>query len=463
MYHFWYLALQFEDVLLSFLLIKLVFECHIDFMLLLCWFDYYCCEIHASFIANVVFWNHLQSCCCFSLLFFLFFFSIIIMFNRDRSLIIRKLICYVLIRLSNVLLMSSDDFTLTINVFVLRSRLAKSEHHIIFQFHENHAIALTRVNRIFIHITHSQKLQILARQIVTLYVFQMTDCTFADITKSSIERLQWFVIVASTSTKTIRISFSLVATFSKTFRKHVKTVFSDTKRWNAISVSLYLFNFRFSTDLSDFMRKEFAIESDVSIFVTSNERFFDARRETRIFVKDRKNDQLMTDMSFSTRAFNRRRLMITLSLFQSLVTRDRFRNSGAAEKSSNKNVDVVENLSLFLFQNENDNDFLSEQHDNYDDFDSNIEVERLSEFSNVVSIAKRTESTIFSVVNFSETHEIWISTSRQRRVVKKTSLSWKNRYEESFRTYATQMRIILNEITKNEKKSENESEMKNLK
>ena len=164
------------------------------------------------------------------------------MFNRDRFLIIRKLICCMFMRLFNVFQMNSNDFTLTINIFVFRFRFAKFEHHIIFQFHENHAIALIRAHRIFTYITHSQKLQIFARQIIIFYVFQMTNYALADIIKSSIERLKWFVIVASTSTKTIRISFSLVAIFSKTFRKHVKIVFSNTKRWNAISINLYLFN-----------------------------------------------------------------------------------------------------------------------------------------------------------------------------------------------------------------------------
>ena len=154
------------------------------------------------------------------------------------------------------------------------------------------------------------------------------------------------------------------------------------------------------------MRKKFAIESDVSIFVTSNERFSDEKMKTRIFVKNRKNDELMTNMFSSTRAFNRRRLIMILSSFESLVIRNRFRNNDAAEESSNKNADVVENLSLFLFQNENDNDFLFEQHDNYDDFDSNIEIERLSKSSDVVFIAKKTKFTIFSLVNFSKTHEV---------------------------------------------------------
>ena len=128
MHQFWYLILHFENVSLSFLLIKLVFECYIDFMLLLCWFDYYCCEIHASFIFNVIFeiiYNQF-------FIFFILFFNIIIMFNRDRFLIIRKLICCMFIRLFNVFQMNSNNFTLTINIFVFRFRFAKFEHHIIF-------------------------------------------------------------------------------------------------------------------------------------------------------------------------------------------------------------------------------------------------------------------------------------------------------------------------------------------
>ena len=111
--------------------------------------------------------------------------------------------------------------------------------------------------------------------------------------------------------------------------------------------------------------------------------------KTRIFVKNRKNDELMTNMFSSTRIFNRRRFIMILSSFKSFVIRDRFKSNDAIENFSNKNVDVVKDFSLFLFQNENDNDFLFEQHDNYDDFDSNIEIERFSKFSNVVFIAKK--------------------------------------------------------------------------
>ena len=37
------------------------------------------------------------------------------------------------------------------------------------------------------------------------------------------------------------------------------------------------------------MRKEFAIENNVLIFVI-NKRFFNAKKKTQIFVKNRKND-----------------------------------------------------------------------------------------------------------------------------------------------------------------------------
>ena len=97
------------------------------------------------------------------------------------------------------------------------------------------------------------------------------------------------------------------------------------------------------------MRKKFAIENDISIFVTSNERFFNEKIKTRVFVKNRKNDELMTNMFLSTRTLNRRRFIMILSSFESLVIRDRFKNNDAVKKFSNKNVDVVENLSLFLF------------------------------------------------------------------------------------------------------------------
>ena len=152
------------------------------------------------------------------------------MFNRGRSLVTRKLVCCVLIRLSNVLLVSADGLTLTVNISALRSRLAKSEHHIISQLHGDHAVALARANRIFTHIAHPQELQALARQVVIPYVFQMADCALADSTRSPAGRLKWSATAAPTPTETIRISSSLVAISSEAFREHVRIAFSGTRR-----------------------------------------------------------------------------------------------------------------------------------------------------------------------------------------------------------------------------------------
>ena len=135
-----------------------------------------------------------------------------------------------------------------------------------------------------------------------------------------------------------------------------------------------------------------------SIFV-NNQRFFDTKLKTRTFVKNHENDQLTTSLFFSTQTFKRRRLMIILRLFQSFVIRDSFENDDAIEKFSNKNVTSFDEFSLFLFQNENE--FVFEQFDNFDDFDFDIDVERLFEFSKIVFIIKRTKIAKTSRVNFS--------------------------------------------------------------
>ena len=128
-----------------------------------------------------------------------------------------------------------------------------------------------------------------------------------------------------------------------------------------------------------------------SIFVT-NERFFDVKKKTRTSIKNHENDQLILTMSiiycfyqfhnkididikfFSTRAFKRRRFMIILSLFQSIVFRDRLKNDDAIEKFSNRDAASRADFSFFLFQNEDVSE--SEQYDNFDDFDFDIEAER---------------------------------------------------------------------------------------
>ena len=135
-----------------------------------------------------------------------------------------------------------------------------------------------------------------------------------------------------------------------------------------------------------------------SIFV-NNQRFFDTKLKTRTFVKNHENDQLTTSLFFSTQTFKRRRLMIILRLFQSFVIRDSFENDDAIEKFSNKNVTSFDEFSLFLFQNENE--FVFEQFDNFDDFDFDIDIERLFEFLKIVFIIEKTKIAETSRVNFS--------------------------------------------------------------
>ena len=78
---------------------------------------------------------------------------------------------------------------------------------------------------------------------------------------------------------------------------------------------------------------------------------------------------------------------------------------------------LEDDSSLFLSQNEKS--FQSEQHDNYDNFDFDIEIERFAfESSNVVSITKKAE-VLKSQLSKSDKNRI--STSRFRVVEKSLS------------------------------------------
>ena len=97
-------------------------------------------------------------------------------------------------------------------------------------------------------------------------------------------------------------------------------------------------------------------------------------------------------------------------------------------------------FSLFLFQNEKSSQF--EQHDNYDNFDFNIEIERFAfEFSNVVSITKKAK---ISKNQFSENDRDRTSTSRFRVVEKFLSFFWFYfRRRRDQRTYKTKKQFHL--------------------
>ena len=89
------------------------------------------------------------------------------------------------------------------------------------------------------------------------------------------------------------------------------------------------------------------------------------------------------------------------------------------DESIDSRVEIVVDFSLFLFQNEKS--FQSEQHDNYDDFDFYIEIERfVFEFFNVVFIIEKIK---VSKSQSSKIDRDQASTSRSRVVEKFLSSS----------------------------------------
>ena len=101
---------------------------------------------------------------------------------------------------------------------------------------------------------------------------------------------------------------------------------------------------------------------------------------------------------------------------------------------------LEDDSSLFLSQNEKSSQ--SEQHDNYDNFDFDIEIERFaSESSNVVFITERAE---VSENQLSKNDRDRVSTSRSRVVEKSLSSSWfYSRRRRDQRTYETKKRLHL--------------------
>ena len=101
---------------------------------------------------------------------------------------------------------------------------------------------------------------------------------------------------------------------------------------------------------------------------------------------------------------------------------------------------LEDDSSLFLSQNEKS--FQSEQHDNYDNFDSDIEIERFaSESSNVVFITERAK---VSKSQLSKSDRDRTSTSRSRVVKRFLSFSWFYfRRKRDQRTYETKKRLHL--------------------
>ena len=154
------------------------------------------------------------------------------------------------------------------------------------------------------------------------------------------------------------------------------------------------------------------------IIVTSV-KFVDEKKKTKVSIKSDEN-HFVANLFFSRRSFNKRRRL----LFSTTIAtndRARFNENDIDDESLNSRSNVVDDLSLFLFQNEkkdeNEN-FQSEQyHDDYDvKFDSDIEFDS----NDVVFIIEKTEST---ETFFSERDKFWISISRRSIVVKKNLFS----------------------------------------
>ena len=158
------------------------------------------------------------------------------------------------------------------------------------------------------------------------------------------------------------------------------------------------------------------------------------QRDTRIYIRNVKTFLMFTSQCFSQRSFNKKR-RLTFS-----VNRERSEKNDEIDETISNRVEIVVDFSLFLFQNEKS--FQSEQHDNYDDFDFDIEIERLaSEFSNVVFITKKTK---ISKSQFSKIDKNRISTSRSRVVKRFLSSFWYYfRKRKNQRTYETKKRIHL--------------------
>ena len=208
------------------------------------------------------------------------------------------------------------------------------------------------------------------------------------------------------------------------------------------------------------MRVQFEIVKMMFQIIVTSVELADEKKKTKVSIRNNEN-HLIANLFLSRRSLNKRRRL----LFSTAVATDdraRFNENDIDDESLNSRSNVVDDSSLFLFQNEKENEnenFQSEQHhDNYVvDFDFDIELDS----NNVVSIIEKTEST---KAFFSERNKLWVSISRRSVVVKKNLflLSVCFRFEWRRKNYATSNRTMTRERTKNEKdeKKNNESEMK---
>ena len=163
------------------------------------------------------------------------------------------------------------------------------------------------------------------------------------------------------------------------------------------------------------MRVKFAIAKMMLLIFVNIIVFSLHQRDTRIYIRNLKTSLIFTSQCFSQRSFNKKRRLTFI--IQSSVDRERSKKSDEIDESIDNRVEIVVDSSLFLFQNEKS--FQFEQHNNYDDFDSDIKIERFAfESSNVVFIIEKTK---ISKSQFLKIDRDRILTSRSRVVERSLS------------------------------------------
>ena len=124
---------------------------------------------------------------------------------------------------------------------------------------------------------------------------------------------------------------------------------------------------------------------------------------------------------FSWRLINKRCRLLFLTTIAT-NNRARFNENDIDDESLNNRSNIVDDLSLFLFQNEKKNEnenFQFEQH--HDDYDDEFDFDFEFVSNDVVFIIEKTKST---KTFFSKRNKFWISISRRSIVVKKNLFSF---------------------------------------
>ena len=242
-------------------------------------------------------------------------------------------------------------------------------------------------DRISANITHSQELKTLAIQINHV-AFSFSNHFANKNVKLLIDRRRNVAFVAFRLRKTNRNLFFLSVVKSKMSLRFATNVDLNTKHRNVRWINHIVLDFERQLIFLDSMRVKFAIAKMmfsifVNIIVSSLH-----QRDTKAYIRNVKASLMFTNQCFSQRSLNKKRRLT--SIIQSSVDRERSKKSNEIDESIDSRVEIVVDSSLFLFQNEKSSQF--EQHDNYDDFDSDIEIERfVFEFSNVVFIIEKTK------------------------------------------------------------------------